>query len=264
VSSLQKDRWWTAGPGSIMLAVEGKGMTEAEWLACTDPTPMLGFLGGRASPRKLRLFAAACCRRVWHLLTDDRNRRAIDVAERYADGLVPKKALKAARRKTFQVRAERPPIIGQDYRWGAAFAEEATDGLTLGPHESAQDTAYHAAIALAYGATPGRERDERFQVSHNAERLVQARLLHEIFSDPFRTVALNPTWRTPTVTALATAAYDNRILPTGTLDPDRLAILADALEEAGCTDEQVLSHLRGPSGPHVRGCWVLDLLLDKK
>jgi hypothetical protein len=234
-------------------------VTEAEWLACADPQPMLEFLRGKASDRKLRLFAVACCRRVWHFLTDDRNRRAIEVVESYADGLVPKKALKAARRRTFQVRTERPNIIGQDYRWGAAFAEGATDGLTLGPHESAQDTAYHAAIALAYGATPGRERDERFQVSRNAERLVQARLLHEIFTNPFRPVALDPAWQTPTVTALAKSAYEERQLPAGTLDTQRLAVLADALEDAGCTDEQMLAHLREP-GPHVRGCWVLDLV----
>jgi hypothetical protein len=65
------------------------------------------------------------------------------------------------------------------------------------------------------------------------------------------------------VTALATAAYEERILPAGTFDPHRLAILADALEDTGCTNEQILGHLRGP-GPHVRGCWVIDLILGKE
>ena len=62
--------------------------------------------------------------------------------------------------------------------------------------------------------------------------------------------------------ALAQAAYDQRTLPAGHLDPARLAVLADALDEAGCTDADVLNHLRGP-GPHVRGCWAVDLLLGK-
>src|SRR5262249_29434874 len=87
-------------------------------------------------------------------------------------------------------------------------------------------------------------------------------LLRDIIGNPFRPVALDPAWRTPTVTALATAAYEERQLPAGTLDPQRLAILADALEDAGCAKDQILNHLRSPS-PHVRGCWPLDLLLAR-
>src|SRR5262245_27182421 len=80
--------------------------------------------------------------------------------------------------------------------------------------------------------------------------------------NPFHPTALNPDWLTPTVTALAQAAYDDRILPKCVLDPQRLSVLADALLDAGCTDTDLLSHLRCP-GPHFRGCFTLDMLLGR-
>jgi hypothetical protein len=67
---------------------------------------------------------------------------------------------------------------------------------------------------------------------------------------------------TPAVVKLAQATYDNCLLPSGLLDSTRLGVLADALEEAGCDNPDILSHLRGP-GPHTRGCWVVDLVLGK-
>jgi len=88
-------------------------------------------------------------------------------------------------------------------------------------------------------------------------------LVRCLFGNPLMPVSLDPASRTPAVVSLAQAAYDERILPAGTLDPARLAVLADALEDAGCSDADLLSHLRG-SGPHVRGCWVVDLLLEKE
>src|SRR5205823_980698 len=72
-------------------------MTEREWLICTDPNLMLRGLAGRVSERKLRLFGAACCRRIWHLLPDRRSRAAVEVAERYADGLADERERAKAR-----------------------------------------------------------------------------------------------------------------------------------------------------------------------
>src|SRR5262249_8262792 len=82
-----------------------------------------------------------------------------------------------------------------------------------------------------------------------------AALLSDILGNPFRPAALAPPWGPPPVAPLPQTAYEERTLPAGPLDPDRLAVLADALEEAGCDNPDILSHLRGP-GPHVRGCWA--------
>ncbi|MBY0228961.1 MAG: hypothetical protein K2W96_06765 [Gemmataceae bacterium] len=84
-----------------------------------------------------------------------------------------------------------------------------------------------------------------------------------LFGNPIRPSGVDPVWRNSTVQSLARAAYQERSLPSGHLDNARLAVLSDALEEAGCADGAVLSHLRFP-GPHVRGCWALDLVLDKE
>jgi hypothetical protein len=89
------------------------------------------------------------------------------------------------------------------------------------------------------------------------------RLVRCVVGSPFRAASVESSWRTPTVLGLAQNAYKEWTLPHNYLDSARLAVLADALEEAGCTDADILGHLRGP-GPHVRGCWAVDLLLGKQ
>jgi hypothetical protein len=104
---------------------------------------------------------------------------------------------------------------------------------------------------------------ERHSLSGEAKS--QADLVRDIFGNPFRPVTISPAilaWNDALVVRIAQAAYEERHLPEGTLDNTRLLILADALEEAGCTDRNILGHLRG-AGPHVRGCWAVDLCLGK-
>jgi hypothetical protein len=226
-------------------------MTEEQWLAATDPQAMLAFLleSGKLSERKLRLFSCACCRRVWHLLTDRRSRRAVEVAERLADGQA----------KAFE--AESAYVNANKAARGSDGAGAALLSFFANPAPTAAAAAvrnrpgiYHPSAApLVAGVTPG-------------EVQVQAALLRDIFGPlPFRPVIVPPRvlqWNSGIVVMLAEAAYQDRHLPKGTLDSNRLAVLADALEEAGCTEQDTLSHLRGP-GPHVRGCWPVDLLLGK-
>ena len=203
-------------------------MTEAEWVACTDPTPMLGFLWGNASDRKLRLSAAACSRRGWGRISAP-GRAAVEVAEAFADGLAGPAELRAARQAC--------KFAGGDAAWYAAASRAAI-------------AARNAALSAQAGADP------------TPERAAQAALLRCVFGNPFRPVTLDPALRTPTVVALAQAAYDERQLPAGTLDAQRLAVLVDALEEAGA-DPAIVGHLRS-DGPHVRGCWALDLVIDRQ
>jgi hypothetical protein len=228
-------------------------MAELEWDQATDVMPMLAVLHGRASARKLRLFACACCRcLVWELLTDERSRHAVEVAERFADGLATHEELEAARVPAREAVAG--VLLGTKARY-AMFAAEAVTRTDWSP----QLMAGHAANGASAGAGPrlgGRERLSR-----------EADLLRDVVGSPLplQPAVVDPavlSWNGGVVRRLARAAYDDR-LPSGLLDNARLAVLGDALEEAGCTDAELLGHLRGP-GPHVRGCHVLDALLDKR
>ena len=216
-------------------------MTEAEWLACTDPERMLAFLKGAASDRRCRLFACACCRRVWHQMTSDRSQHAVEASERFADGECDTAALQRAQRAA--------NAVCNSYRY--------RDGDVAWSQAPAASS-----VALVDARTAAVRSSSEIRGPAGKGSRGQVRLLRDIFGNPFRPAVVEPPWRTPTVLALAQAAYDDRLLPAGTFDLDRLAVLSDALEDAGCDSADILSHLRGP-GPHVRGCWVVDLLLGK-
>jgi hypothetical protein len=235
---------------------------------------MLEHLRAKASDRKLRLFGCACCRRIWYLLTDERSQRAVEVAEAFAEGRARKEVLEAAR---IEARAAGRLAAGRSYpssyqRKVAQMAAEAAADLTSKKVSKVVGTlAGKAAAAVAEEA--GLEGARRGIQAHaraaklSSESGSQRALLIECFGPlPFRSVAVDPTWLAwngGTVPALAEAVYDDRARPAGTLDGERLAVLADALEEAGCTDADLLDHCRHP-GVHVRGCWLLDRLLAKE
>ena len=237
-------------------------MTEDEWLNCADPTPMLEFLRGKASDRKLRLFIANYCRCNWHLFHDERCLNAIEVAELFSDGQIDYTELSQTYIEMSQILSESlRPAAGE--RWQSVRVTPTaiianTCSRAVRPRITPRTVGLAAeglVMVLADGI-----RDEFLQA---IEGKVQVGFLRDIFGNLFRPVTINPDWLTPTVSSLAQAAYEERSLPSGELDPARLAVLSDALEEAGCDNSDILNHLRG-SGPHVRGCWVLDLLLGKE
>jgi hypothetical protein len=211
--------------------------TEAGWLACTYPGSMLPHVLTR-SARKLRLFAVACCRRVWNLLPDARSRRAVEAAELWADGLLGRKELRAAHEAANRV----PLRSGGRIAWAPRAAARAA----LPRKDQVSLTAAFARWAVE--GTRTRQEEERYQCD----------LLRDVFGYPFRAVAFDPAWlawQGGAVVQVAQAIYnENRF--------QDLPVLADALEDAGCDNAEVLAHCRG-GGIHVRGCFVVDLLLDR-
>jgi hypothetical protein len=234
-------------------------MTETEWLVCEDTKPMLEFLRDRASSRKLCLFAACCCRHIWpHLVR--RSRKGVEVAERYFEGRAREAALNAAIAEATTAFEEFPDNTIEHYVSFAASLVPVNDV------EEADAVAYTVAKVIGYFAAypdesiePTDETEALYAARLQLEQTRQCRVLQCIVGNPFRPVHLPPEHRTSPIVALARAASDERQLPSGELDPQRLAVLADALEETGAPGEMV-AHLRSP-GPHVRGCFVIDLCL---
>jgi hypothetical protein len=231
-------------------------VTADEWERCTDPQKMLKFLRGRASERKLRLFAASSCRRLGHRM-DDVCRDAVAVAEQYADRAATAKDLTAANLSASG--AYEAFLFGRGPRAGeAGAAYAAARATTPAPGRGKVRAAFANECAVAVvTAVVG-------SVGTADERPAQCRLLRDLFS-PFRPVLLHPAWLAwhgGAIPKLAGAVYDGRELSSGHLDAACLAVLADMLEEGGATDVDLLGHLRGP-GPHVRGCFAVDAILGK-
>lgn len=233
-------------------------MTKPEWLACDDPVPMLRFMSTReeVSERKLRLFCCACVRRLWRLLTDERSRQAVEAVERYFDGAATVEEIDEAVHRAAAATWGRPNVALEE----AANAAYRTAGDLRGPVQDAREVSEHAARAAGWEPCASELDPEPSDELEGREKAAQADLLRDIDGNPYRIVKVDRSTLATIIVALARAAYNERGLPAGTLDPLRLGVLADALEEAGGTGAVILSHLRS-EGPHVRGCWAVDLLL---
>jgi hypothetical protein len=233
-------------------------MTEVEWLGCADPEEMLGFLQGRVSERKLRLFACACCRRILHLYPDDRCRPSLEIIERYADGTASQEVL-----------AE---LVGQVWNGYLIVTEACSlvrNATSRCVEKAAHETVLRAAAALATEiagpcsfATPDLVHHVAWRNAHRegwrsaCRELCQ--LLREVAGNPFRRPRWTAFWLAANdslVPKLARTMYDEGAF-------DQVPILGDALEDAGCDDVEILSHCHEP-GEHVRGCWVVDQVLGK-
>jgi hypothetical protein len=238
-------------------------MTEQEWLECTVPAQILRFLrvGGSntlrpliieglsavltqtlkriATQRKLRLFICACYRRLWARFPDpEADWNLLLVCERYADGSITKAEFKFARKRAID-------------RWAPMAVGDRLEAASM-------SSANCLSVVESYvlGDEPESPKGNAILLE---ESVVQCDILRDLFGNPFRPVSGVPSWlawHDGTVPKIAQAIYDERRFTD-------LPILADALEEAGCTNADILGHCRS-EGPHVRGCWVVDLILGKQ
>jgi hypothetical protein len=204
-------------------------MTEAEWMGCADPAPMLDFLCGKVSDRKLRLLICSWSRLNWKWLPEQ-CRSAVEVAELFADGLASDADRRSADGELWWTTQGRH----NNFRhWQVRLALEGSRDLWPAAHGAASrnPTARNGQIAM----------------------------LHEIMGSPCRPSPPLPrsvlAWNDGTVRRNAEGIYDEWAF-------DRLPILADALLDAGCDNEDLIQHCCG-AGPHVRGCWAVDLILGK-
>jgi hypothetical protein len=239
--------------------------TEHDWLNSTDPdvTLELAFVTTEEPPsrrkllpsnRKLRLFGCACCRRIWHLLSPDWAKECVLLAEGYCDGLVGEPELKAAFLKAPESLLR---LGGWDVERVAEAAGAAGETRPAWALVAARD------VSAPDGGMPTAELPQQMRRSYcpdrhdrdSVERAAQAALLRDVYGNPFRLTSFDPLWRTHDVVAIAQLMYASR-------DFSSMPILADALQDAGCEDSEILAHCQG-EGVHVRGCWVVDMVLGK-
>jgi len=228
-------------------------MREEEWLDypnpekhCADPEAMLNCFRDTPSERKLRLLAFASCSLVYDRLRYSQSRKAIEVLGRYAEGMASSEDLATA--------AEGAWAAAGTWGSGPLFPHFEDDERTF-----LEESSLHEAIAwVVTGA------DHTRSILDNVTNALvrmntdweSCRHIRCIFGNPFRTMSIDPRWLSSTVTALAEGIYQERAF-------DRMPILADALEEAGCDNKDILNHCR-ELDEHVRGCWVVDLLTGRK
>ena len=231
-----------------------KSRTSADWfyphwywtLECLQEHRRLKAPGAK---RKLRLLNVAACQSVWRLFTIADCRRAIEVGERAAEGKASRaEADQFLGRANAQLRSTHSPAQRRNQWNAAAFTASLRAGVE--------------AVIIVMGAVADMRCREwgvvdltRFnKLREEADRDL-AEIFREIFPNPFQPIAIDPRWLTSNVVDLSSAIYAERAFHL-------MPILADALMDAGCDSEEVIHHCRG-DGPHVRGCWVVDLLTGR-
>jgi hypothetical protein len=217
-------------------------ITEADWLGWDgDPGELIERLTGKVGSRKLRLFYCACVRQVWSLLKDERSQQAVEASELFADGLLDVETLIHARKAGYSASYE---AAIPDHR--SPSCEAAAAAFMCANDELIYASGVPTRVAMALGDLAGGYK-------------MLSDICRDVIGNPFRPAAapaLQSVGRCQSVIVLAQRIYSDRAFHL-------LPHLAQELAQAGCQDSSILSHCLQP-GPHARGCWVVDLLLDKQ
>lgn len=221
-------------------------MTEAEWINCDEPGPMLALLKGKISDRKAYLFATAAFQLFARLLPDSKQRRGVQLLEQIAEGTATSQFVSHVAAEVFRATPYSTEITGVNRPDDPYMIARMLHGAIA---RSTVVGAGARAVACAVMAT-------NFLADEAMTQAAQIVILRDIFGNPFRHVSVNRSSLPPALIALGQVIYEERAF-------DRMPELADALKAADCDDKDVLRHCRGP-GPHVRGCWVVDLILGKR
>ena len=246
-----------------------QNVTEQEWETALSPWPLRNHIADLEllTLRKKALFAVACCRRIIHLIRDERSLRAVEVCEAFADGeadvdtfcVASEAAFAAARELERNGNPGEEQLAAHAAKWlgpddtkllrATEFAGEAI-GFQALSRAGVVPVDIPLSEGLDYWDHP------TFANAMAIEQRAQAELMRELFGNPFRPFACDDDWRTSTVVALARRVYREK-------NYHLLAILADALQDAGCASTDILNHCGDSAATHVRGCWAVDLVLGK-
>jgi hypothetical protein len=266
-----KNRLRFFNPVSRSLAVAARevvAMTESEWWSATEPRALDWlFFDALAADRKLRLFCVACCRRVEHLAGGAPFPFLIRLLESHADGLEDQDRVRLGFQSVAAWHRERMQSLAESRRGIAPIdeVEVAAQGVIVASGEVSTELSVrdrHWYSAMRYPSSPQRVVQATagtfiHTCPNGVAEGVMVRLLHDIFGPlPFRDIGVQHSWLTSDVLALARGIYDEKAF-------DRMPILADALQDAGCDNDEILNHCREQGWEHVRGCWVIDLLLGR-
>jgi hypothetical protein len=252
---------------------EEVAVTEAEWMASGNirsmlrfvqgkPVGFLALVGWRRQPtvqpgeRRSRLFACACCRRIERLLVDKRLLQGVEAVEQHADGHGQREDLESVFAAVEQVYQETCEPYDPNRYSAAAAAIRTLVGWQ--PLQTDYGTLQPELMTVNLTREAVRRDENADRWAQSREHQVQCHLLRDIIGNPFHPVSLDPawlTWRGGLLVSMAQRMYDSR-------DFSDMPVLADALEEAGCQDQDILGHCRS-CGEHARGCWVVDLILGK-